>query len=469
MRFLRFVIRFGRSIFSNPSASPRKYSLQVASVYARVFVHGHTLAPGTPQAPIGSPHDHPIPAHACACTARCTSNSFPPSCNTAPGRSATGGHRGMGVPSTVSTVSSGRYFALRLGACAVVRSERGDGRFFRGDADPSSNLRGEDGPRLLRRDEKQEKLHHRRALHGGEVTRPLFRGVGDVVSAMRAGVVQRSGARRGTGRYRVGIRVGDARPARNSSRIRFRRRTMLTRRVVRVSQIVVARARAVEAHLSSAVGASGASLALHTKSWPFSCSKTASSILNLPWCASHRPDTSMGLSGHRRGSRLDCMRRYPTRCSPLRAPRTRRRRETTSSRRTRVTTNAACDAALGDAERCARAPGGESQSEHPTRRFLSRFFANRRDDEKTRDANARRDVGRAKRRDATSSFARVRRAFASARDSDHQNTRPASTTNNSRRRRFSTTTRKFHRKLRRRASSHAAAENNRRADTLDQE
>ena len=79
-------------------------------------------------------------------------------------------------------------------------------------------------------------------------------------------------------------------------------------------------ARAVEAHLSSAVGVSGASLALCTNSWPFSCSKTASSILNLPWCASHRPDTSMGLSGHRRGSRLDCMRRYPTRCSPLRAP-----------------------------------------------------------------------------------------------------------------------------------------------------
>jgi hypothetical protein len=185
-------------------------------------------------------------------------------------------------------------------------------------------------------------------------------------------------------------------------------RTMLTRRVVRVSRMVVARARAVEAHLSSGAGPSGASLALYTKSWPFSCSKTASSILNLPWCESHRPDTSMGFSGHRRGSRLDCMRRYPTRCSsPLRAPAhpTPSRDhvvEAHAPRRTRRATRRSAE------RRAFGAPGREKVKANIDASVCSLFRqqAERREDVR-RECEARRRTCEATRRD-TSSFARVR-------------------------------------------------------------
>ena len=155
----------------------------------------------------------------------------------------------------------------------------------------------------------------------------------------------------------------------------------------------------------------------------------------------------MGLSGHRRGSRLDCMRTVPDEVFAAARARAPHAVERPRRRCTRVTTNAACDAALGDAERSRGRAGRErGQSEH--RRvceFLSRESPHTRDDRirATRRRGARSDVRSCATRRARSSGVRTRA------QSD-QHTRLASTTHRVQTTTiFGTTSRKFHRKLQR--------------------
>ena len=119
----------------------------------------------------------------------------------------------MGAPSTVSTVSPEETSHSASGRVQSYDPERGDGRFFCDDTDPSSNLRGEDGPRLLRRDEEQENFTIG-VLSTGRGHSPTFSWRRRcVLCDAGGGKASGQGARRGEGRFPVGFGSGTPPPA----------------------------------------------------------------------------------------------------------------------------------------------------------------------------------------------------------------------------------------------------------------